>query len=60
MRLSCTLSSCILKTSSDGGSAPEVVLVIDYSHCKKNLSFVKMKLLTVQLVPVAPSLCGSL
>lgn len=56
----CTLSSCILKTSTDGGSASGVVLVIDYSHCKKYLSFVKVELLMVQLVPVAPSLCDFL
>lgn len=58
MRLCSTLSSLLLKNSSDGHSTiyipGKVVPVIDYSHCKKSLSHIKMKYLLVQLVHIVP------
>lgn len=55
MRLSSTLSNCVLKTSSDVPRA--AVPVTDCSQCKKIfLFYTEMKPFPVQLVPVTPCL----
>lgn len=53
IRLSGTLSSSILRTSSDG----EVVSAISVLTVKKYLSFMKMKFLLVLIIPITPCLC---
>jgi len=59
MRLSSTLTNCILKTSSDEDSTTslgEVAPVSDCSYCKKFLSYGEMKPSPAQLVFIAPYL----
>lgn len=55
MRLSCTLWCHVLKTSCDGDSnmtLGRLFPVIDFYHCKKITSYIEMKPILVQIVPI--------